>query len=50
MAYATSKQIEKRPDSLARIETAELAEAFIAEQVEAIRKTVGSDRVLLALS
>ena len=50
MAYATSKQIEKRPDSLARIETTELAEAFIAEQVEAIRKAVGNDKVLLALS
>ncbi len=33
-----------------RITTKELAEAFINEQVEEIRKTVGNDRVLLALS
>ena len=39
-----------RPESLLRIETEEAAEAFIAEQVEAIRKQVGDGKVLLALS
>ena len=40
----------KRPESMARINTPELAEAFIAEQVAAIRAQVGDKRVLLALS
>ena len=40
----------KRPDSMARITTKELADAFIAEQVEAIRAQVGDKKVLLALS
>lgn len=39
-----------RPESMKRINTPELAEAFISEQVEAIRKQVGNKRVLLALS
>lgn len=39
-----------RPESMARINTRELAEAFIAEQVEDIKKTVGDKKVLLALS
>ena len=33
-----------------RINTAELAEAFINEQVDAVRKQVGDKKVLLALS
>ncbi len=40
----------KRPDSMQRITTPELAEAFISEQVEAIRQQVGDKKVLLALS
>ena len=40
----------KRPDTMQRITTPELAEAFIAEQVEAIRNQVGDKKVLLALS
>ena len=40
----------KRPENMARINTAALAEAFIAEQVEAVRKQVGNKKVLLALS
>ena len=40
----------KRPDSMARITTTELADAFIAEQVEAIKAQVGDKKVLLALS
>ncbi len=40
----------KRPDSMARITTKELADAFIAEQIEAIRAQVGDKKVLLALS
>lgn len=40
----------KRPETMARINTPELAEAFIAEQVEAIKKQVGDKKVLLALS
>ena len=40
----------KRPDNMKRINTQELAEAFISEQVEAIKKQVGDKKVLLALS
>lgn len=40
----------KRPESMARINTKELADAFIAEQVDEIRKQVGDKKVLLALS
>ncbi len=40
----------KRPETMARITTPELAEAFIAEQVEAIKAQVGDKKVLLALS
>jgi len=43
-------EIIKRPDDMQRITTVELAEAFIAEQVDKIRKQVGDKRVLLALS
>ena len=39
-----------RPDSMARIVTKELADAFIAEQVKEIREQVGEKKVLLALS
>ncbi len=39
-----------RPESMERITTPALAEAFIAEQVEAIRAQVGDKKVLLALS
>ena len=39
-----------RPDTMERITTPALAEAFIAEQVEAVRKQVGDKKVLLALS
>ena len=39
-----------RPDSMARINTPELAQAFIDEQVQAIREQVGDRKVLLALS
>ncbi|HIU36420.1 MAG TPA: glutamine-hydrolyzing GMP synthase [Candidatus Fimenecus excrementigallinarum] len=40
----------KRPESLARITTAEAARAFIDEQVAEVRRTVGDKKVLLALS
>ncbi len=40
----------KRPDSMQRITTPELAKAFIDEQVAAIRAQVGDKKVLLALS
>ena len=40
----------KRPDSMVRINRKELAEAFIEEQVKAIREQVGDKKVLLALS
>ena len=39
-----------RPESMARINTKELADAFIAEQVAEIRAQVGDKKVLLALS
>ena len=40
----------KRPDSMERITTPALAEAFIAEQIQAIQAQVGDKKVLLALS
>ena len=40
----------KRPDDMARIQTQEQAERFIAEQVEAVKAQVGGKKVLLALS
>ena len=40
----------KRPDDMIRITTPELANAFIEEQVAAIRAQVGDKKVLLALS
>ena len=42
--------INTRPDSMARINTKELADAFIDEQVDLIRQQVGDKKVLLALS
>ena len=39
-----------RPESMARINTKELADAFIAEQVAEVRAQVGDKKVLLALS
>ncbi len=42
--------LNKRPDEMQRITTIELANAFIAEQVEAVQKQVGDKKVLLALS
>ena len=42
--------MEKRPESMERITTKELAQAFIAEQVGAIKAQVGNKKVLLALS
>ena len=43
-------ETNKRPDSMARINTPELAQAFIDEQVAALRAQVGDNKVLLALS
>lgn len=40
----------KRPDTMERITTPELAEQFIAEQIAAVRAQVGDKKVLLALS
>ena len=40
----------KRPDSMQRITTPALAEAFIEEQIQAVRAQVGEKKVLLALS
>ncbi len=40
----------KRPETMERITTKELADSFITEQVEAIRAQVGTNKVLLALS
>ena len=40
----------KRPDTMARITTKELADQFIAEQISAVRQQVGDKKVLLALS
>ena len=43
-------QNDKRPESMARITTPALAEAFIEEQITALRAQIGSGKVLLALS
>lgn len=43
-------QNDKRPENMKRINTPELAEEFIREQVEAIRAEVKDKKVLLALS
>lgn len=43
-------QTDVRPESIARITTKALADAFIAEQVDDIRRQVGDKKVLLALS
>ena len=43
-------ETNKRPDSMARINTPELTQAFIDEQVAALRAQVGDKKVLLALS
>ncbi len=40
----------KRPETMERITTPALAEAFIAEQIDALRKQIGDKKVLLALS
>ena len=39
-----------RPESMERITTPALAEAFISEQIGALRAQIGGDKVLLALS
>ncbi len=43
-------QTEFRPEDMARINTPELADKFISEQVDALRKQIGDKKVLLALS
>ena len=40
----------KRPESLARINTPELADKFISEQIAALKEQIGNKKVLLALS
>ena len=40
----------RRPENMARINTKELADAFIAEQIAAVKAQVGDKKVLLALS
>ena len=40
----------KRPESMARINTPALAQAFINEQIAALRAQIGTKKVLLALS
>lgn len=43
-------EANKRPDTMERINTQSLADAFIAQQVEALRAQIGDRKVLLALS
>lgn len=43
-------QKDVRPETMAEINTKSLAEAFISEQIEAVRKQVGNKKVILALS
>ena len=40
----------KRPETMERITTKELADKFIEEQISEVRKQVGDKKVLLALS
>ena len=40
----------KRPETMERITTPELAQAFIDEQLAALRSQIGGKKVLLALS
>ncbi len=42
--------VSVRPENMQRINTPELAEAFIAEQIKALREQIGNKKVLLALS
>ena len=42
--------MEKRPESMERITTPALAQAFIDEQIAALRAQIGDQKVLLALS
>ena len=44
------ENLSKRPDTMERITTKELADRFIEEQVAAVRAQVGDKKVLLALS
>ena len=41
---------DRRPDDMVRITTPELADAFIEEQLKALREQIGDKKVLLALS
>jgi len=41
---------DRRPDDMVRITTAELADKYIEEQMEALREQIGDKKVLLALS
>ena len=41
---------DRRPDNMERITTPELADAYIAEYIEALREQIGDKKVLLALS
>ena len=50
MTTPNSAQNIKRPESMERINSLELANAFIDEQVKKIQEQVGNGRVLLALS
>ena len=42
--------LDRRPDSMERITTAEQAQAFIYEQLKELREQIGGKKVLLALS
>ncbi|MBE7042823.1 MAG: glutamine-hydrolyzing GMP synthase subunit GuaA, partial [Ruminococcaceae bacterium] len=43
-------QSNKRPETMERITTKALADAFIQEQIADVRQQVGNKKVLLALS
>ncbi len=50
MRSLSDMENNKRPENMQRITTPALAEAFIAEQITALRQQIGSKKVLLALS
>ncbi len=50
MRSLSNMENNKRPENMQRITTPALAEAFIAEQITALRQQIGSKKVLLALS
>ena len=50
LTYDIMRVPRRRPEDMVRITTPELADAFIEEQIAALREQIGDKKVLLALS